>query len=92
MHMANGSVYRPLLKALINIKLISICQFKKIKMVTERKKSLGIPTSSTPLCHTLEPTLEFFEVYVRKPMEGTWLDTYIFKPAKEYYMKLRRRE
>jgi len=38
------------------------------------------------------PALRFLERYVRKPMEGSTLDIKVFKPAKDYYMTIIKKD
>jgi len=49
-------------------------------------------SASLWLVERVEPALRFLEKYVRKPMEGTMLDRNVFKPAKDYYMTIRKKE
>lgn len=45
------------------------------------------PTPPVPLY-----ILKWFENRIRKPLEGTWLDTWVMRPAKYYYLRTKRLE
>ena len=51
-----------------------------------------MPPKSAPSLQKLEPTLEWMEVYIRKPLEGTWIDVNFFTPVKKMYLETRKRE
>jgi len=52
-----------------------------------------VATNAPPIHGTtLEPILIFLENNVRKPLEGTWFDTWIASPAKVYYITAKRKD
>ena len=51
-----------------------------------------MPSKSTPPLQKLEPTLEWMEAYIRKPLEGSWIDVHCFTPLKKMYLATRKRE
>ena len=40
----------------------------------------------------LDAVVRWLETNVRKPIEGSWLDTWVATPAKQYYIGAKRLE
>lgn len=49
-------------------------------------------SNSPPTGPYVEPIVIWLEVNVRKPLEGSWFDTWIATPAKTYYIAAKRRD
>ena len=54
------------------------------------EKLKGIAERAPPLPSTFHGILQFLDQNVKKPLEGTILDTFIFEPAKQYYVEAKR--
>ena len=53
----------------------------------ERTKSAR---NAPPLPSVFHGMLKFLDQNIKKPMEGTLIDTFIFEPAKQYYIEAKR--
>jgi len=54
------------------------------------EKLKGIAERAPPLPSTFHGILQFLDQNVKKPLKDTFLDTFIFEPAKQYYITSKR--
>tara|TARA_B110000858_G_scaffold43385_1_gene49689 strand:+ start:326 stop:502 length:177 start_codon:yes stop_codon:yes gene_type:complete len=54
------------------------------------EKLKDIARNAPPLPSVFHGMLQFLDQNVKKPLEGTILDTFIFEPAKQYYVEAKR--
>jgi len=54
------------------------------------EKLKDIARNAPPLPSVFHGILQFLDQNVKKPLEGTILDTFIFEPAKQYYVEAKR--
>ena len=54
------------------------------------EKLKDIARNAPPLPSVFHGILQFLDQNVKKPLEGTILDTFIFEPAKQYYVAAKR--
>ena len=54
------------------------------------EKLKDIARNAPPLPSVFHGILQFLDQNVKKPLKDTFLDTFIFEPAKRYYITSRR--
>jgi hypothetical protein len=56
--------------------------------ITDKLKDVA--RNAPPLPSVFHGMLKFLDQNIKKPMEGTLIDTFLFEPAKRYYVDAKR--
>jgi|TARA_B110000208_G_C11718991_1_gene412113 hypothetical protein len=54
------------------------------------EKLKDIAKRAPPIPSVLHGILHFLDCNIKKPLQGTFVDLYVFEPAKKYYIEAKR--